>query len=134
MPDHPRAGFPGVAYVQLARGLRYARGALRLEQLAPATIWVLDEPTTTVGQISTGAFLDLWWQPHEGVGAPSSVARLRLLGADTHLLGDPLLRVRSPRITGSGLTYDVEVLAGVVPGRAGGCVLFINPPVGPTSH
>lgn len=134
MPGDAPPGLPGVTYVQLARGLRCARGALRLEQLAPATIWVLDEPTTTVGQMSTGAFLDLWWQPHEGTGAPSPIARLRLLGADTHLLPDPLLLVRAPRISGSGLTYDVEVLSGVVPGRAGGCVLFINPTDVPTGR
>ncbi|MGN8247049.1 hypothetical protein ACTHAM_000720 [Cellulomonas soli] len=139
--DGPRAsldrtlpGGPRTTYVQLARGLRCAGGTLRLEQLAPATIWVLGDPTTTVGQVSTGAFLDLWWQRHEGTGVWWSIARLRLLGAGTHLLGDPALRVSAPRITGSGLTYDVEVHAGVVPARAGGCVLFIDPPDAPTSR
>jgi hypothetical protein len=117
-----------VTYVQLARGLHYDQGALRLEDLAPSTIWVRRGGTTTVGQVSTGAFLDLWWDSPDGPSAHAPRARLTLLDPDAHLLGDPNLRLSGPRITGSGITYDVESVSGVIPSGSGACVLFINPP------
>lgn len=116
-----------VTYVQMARGLRFAHGTLRLDDLAPSTIWVMGGSVTTVGQVSTGAFLDLWRDSREGSSAQAAQGRLALLDADAHLLGDPVLRLSAPRIAGSGVAYDVEIASGVIPGSSGACVLFINP-------
>lgn len=119
---------PLVTYVQLARGLHFDNGALRLDDLAPSTIWVRRGGTTKLGQISTGTFLDLWWDSPDGPTAHAPRARLTLLDPDAHLLGDPILSLKGPRITGSGITYDVDIVAGVIPSDSGSCVLFVNPP------
>lgn len=115
-------------FVQMARGLHLRHGALRLDDLAPSTIWILHPSSELVGQFSTGEFLDLWCVLYDAPRNRAPRARLTLLDPDAQLLGDPVLLVSSPRISGSGLTYDVKVLSGVIPEDSGSCVLFIDSP------
>jgi hypothetical protein len=116
-----------VTFVQVARTAILVGHTLTLEDLEPTTIWLAHDQGDRVGHMATGTFLDLWWHPESGLASGALRAVLGRADPDVQLLGDPVLRVRAPRISGSGLQYDVEVLNGALARRSGACVLFLGP-------
>jgi hypothetical protein len=122
-----RSARNAVTFVQIARAAAMSKNQLTLEDLEPTTVWMADGQRERVGHMATGTFLDLWWCPESGLAASALRAALGRADPDAQLLGDPLLRLRAPRISGSGLRYDVEVLNGSWAGRAAACVLFLGP-------
>lgn len=116
-----------VTFVQVARAAVLAGKTLTLEDLEPTTVWLAHDLADRVGHMATGTFLDVWWHPQSGLASSALRAVLGRADPDAQLLGDAVLRLRAPRISGSGLQYDVEVLNGALAGRAGACVLFLGP-------
>jgi hypothetical protein len=119
----------GEAYAQMARGLLFDGRSLTLVDLAPSTIWSSAKPTGGLGYLPTGAYLDLWAQRARRLARPSSCrmrGTLTLLDPDATLAGDAVLTLGNPRMTAPGLTYDAEVLQGLVPAESGACVLFLG--------
>jgi hypothetical protein len=122
-----KAALVDVTFVQVAAGARVDGPRLTLLDLAPTTIWLLRGAPDRVGYMATGTFLDLWWSPDSGLASASLMADLGLVDPDAARFGYPRFRVRAPRIRGSGLQFDVEVLAGMLPGHCGACALFVGP-------
>ena len=122
-----RTARTATTFAQIARGAAFHRGLLTLEDLQPTTIWLTHDPEPRVGHMATGTFLDLWFHPESGLAATGLRAVLGRADPDAQLLGDAVLRVRNPRISGSGLQYDAWLCAGSVPRRVGSCVLFLGP-------
>jgi hypothetical protein len=58
---------------------------------------------------------------------------LTLLDPDAQLAGDAVVTLSDPRVTAPGLTYDAEVLHGLVPAESGACVLFLEWDTAPTT-
>ncbi len=118
----------GEVYAQVARSLRFDGRSLTLVDLAPSTIWSSPMPEPGLGYVPTGAFLDLWTEPTQGLHEESRHVRgvLSLLDPDARLAGDCVLALSNPRVTASGLTYDADVVEGLVPASSGACVLFIE--------
>lgn len=122
-----RSACDNVTFVQVARGAVLTGNQLTLEDLEPTTVWLVHDQAGRVGHMATGTFLDVWWHPMSGLASGALRAVLGRADPDVQLLGDPVLRLRAPRITGSGLTYDAEVLNGALAGRVAACVLFLGP-------
>jgi hypothetical protein len=118
----------GEAYVHVARALRFGDGTLTLVDPSPSTIWMSPMPPSGLGYLPTGAFLDLWTDPDRPTRprVQRVRARLALLDADAQLAGLAALVVSAPRVSPSGLSYDAEVLEGLVPESSGACVLFLE--------
>lgn len=116
-----------VTFVQVARAAVFVGGRLTLEDLEPTTIWLDHDRGERVGHMATGTFLDLWWHPESGLATAALRGVLGRADPDAQLLGDAVLRLRAPRISGSGLQYDAELLNGAMAGTAGACVLFLGP-------
>jgi hypothetical protein len=119
----------GEVYVQMARGLLFDGRSLTLVDLAPSTIWSSATPSSGLGYLPTGAYLDLWAQRARRLARPSSCrvrGTLTLLDPDAQLTGDSVLTLSNPRVSVPGLTYDAEVLHGLVPAESGACVLFLE--------
>lgn len=126
----------GEVYAQLARGLLFDGRSLTLVDLAPSTIWSSPTPSSGLGYLPTGAFLDLWAQRARRLARPSSCrvrGTLSLLDPDAQLTGNAVLTLGNPRVTAPGLTYDAEVLHGLVPAESGACVLFLEWDPAPTA-
>jgi hypothetical protein len=117
----------GEVYAHVARGLLFSDGCLTLLDPSPSTIWMTSDPTG-LGYLPTGGFLDLWTddRPAEARVVRRVHGRLALLDADAQLAGHAALRLSHPRVTTEGLTYDVEVVEGLVPACSGACVLFLQ--------
>jgi hypothetical protein len=125
----------GEVYVQMARGLLFDGRSLTLVDLAPSTIWSSATPSSGLGYLPTGAYLDLWAQRARRLASPSSCrvrGTLTLLDPDAQLTGDSVLTLSNPRVTAPGLAYDAEVLRGLVPAESGACVLFLEWDTAPT--
>lgn len=118
----------GEVYAHISRGMLCDGRSLTLVDPSPSMIWLSLEPVSGLGYVPTGAFLDLWADPARlsDHRARRVRGRLALLGAAASLAGDATLVVGRPRVTASGLTYDVEVLEGMVPASSGACVLFLE--------
>jgi hypothetical protein len=125
----------GEVYVQMARGLLFDGRSLTLVDLAPSTVWSSATPSSGLGYLPTGAYLDLWAQRARRLARPSSCrvqGTLTLLDPDAQLTGDSVLTLSNPRVTAHGLAYDAEVLRGLVPAESGACVLFLEWDTAPT--
>lgn len=108
----------------------YARRSLLLEDLAPATIVLSESHDGAADHLRTSAFLDEWWDLHSseraGSGSATSRAVLTILDGELNHAGDVVLTVQDPRICGSGLLWTVDVVDGVLPPRAGSCLLCVT--------
>jgi hypothetical protein len=126
----------GEVYVQMARGLLFDGRSLTLVDLAPSTIWSSATPSSGLGYLPTGDFLDLWAQRAHRLARPGSCrgrGTLSLVDADAQVTGAAVLTLGNPRMTAPGLTYDAEVLQGLVPAESGACVLFLEWDTAPTA-
>ncbi|MFZ2017022.1 MAG: hypothetical protein WAV00_24655 [Nocardioides sp.] len=116
----------GEVYAHVARGLLFSDGSLTLLDPSPSTIWMTSD-AAGLGYLPTGAFLDLWADdPSEDRAVSRVQGRLALLDADAQLPGHAALHLSNPRVTTAGLTYDAELVEGLVPAGSGACVLFLQ--------
>ena len=116
-------------YAHVARSLLFDGRTLTLVDLAPSTIWSSSTPSSALGYLPTGAFLDQWAQRAEHLARPAEyhvTGTLSLLDPDANLAGDAVLTLGNPRVTAAGLTYDADVRQGLVPEHSGACVLFVE--------
>lgn len=118
----------GEVYAHVARNLTFDGRSLTLVDLAPSTFWTSPAPTSGLGYLPTGAFLDLWAGRATSLGRRSPQARgvLSLLDPDARLARRSVLVLRNPRVSAEGLTYDADVVEGLVPAESGACVLFVT--------
>ena len=126
----------GEVYAHTARGLLFDGRSLTLVDLAPSTIWSSATPSSGLGYVPTGDFLDIWAQRAVRLARPDRCrvrGTLSLLDPDAQLAGDAVLTLGNPRVTVPGLTYDAEVLHGLVPAESGACVLFLEWDTAPTA-
>jgi len=116
-----------LALIQVAGSAAADVHRLTLRDLSPTTIWLLQGAPRRIGHMSTGTFLDLWSDPGSRLGGSALPAHIGLADPEVQRLPDPSLLLRSPRISGSGIQYDIELLSGSLPGHTGACVLFLGP-------
>ncbi len=119
---------PYLTFVQVARGLASSGSSLDLLDLAPVTVCVAPGPASSLSHVTTGAFLDLWVAADERVtDQRGRRGVLSVVDPESRPIYDTVLRLHRPRIHGSGLQYDVEVVDGILPTSSGSCVLFVQP-------
>ena len=123
--SHADAASGSESFVMVARGVVVADNVLDLIDLAPSTIRIRWAGGGSVTYLSTSQFLDLW----PLTDSHSVVATWGMFEASTSATRSLSLCLGHPRIVGSGLRWCVTGSAGVVPQRAGSCVLVINPPI-----
>lgn len=120
-------------YVQVAGRAAFDGVSFTMVDLAPATVFFSEQPDVAVGYLSTGPFLDRWYEEDSGVRTHAVSAVLSFLDPDRAQAPEAGLLLSLPRIRGTGVEYKAQVVAGHVPFTAGACVLFINPPVTPAT-
>jgi hypothetical protein len=118
----------GEVYAHVARSLMFDGRSMTLVDLAPSTIWAPPAPTSGLGYLPTGDFLDMWAERSAAMGSGSRrvTGVLSLLDPDARLAGQSVLALSNPHVTAQGLTYDAEVVEGLVPAESGACVLFLR--------
>ena len=114
-------------YVQVAGRFTFDSRSFTLLDLAPATVYLTDQPGESIGYLPTGLFLDRWYADESGSRTRAVAAVLSFLDPDRAAAADVRLMLGLPRIRGTGMEYQAQVTAGELPSTAGACVLFISP-------
>jgi hypothetical protein len=129
----PTDGTSRTMYVQVAGRAVFDGSSFTLLDLAPATVFVTEPPDATVGYLSTGPFLDRWYEESSGARTHAVSAVLSFLDPDRAQAPEAGLLLSLPRIRETGVEYQARVVVGDLPFTAGACVLFINPPMTPAT-
>ena len=122
-------------FVQLAGGVTTQDGTMRLDHVAPSTLYFSDRPERVVGHMTTEQFVDQWGEGPDSFLADPPNAVLSFADT-TGEMEDAVVILRSPSLEGDSLRYSIDVLEGTVPQAAGPCTLFIDPlgrPLSPVS-
>jgi len=123
-------------FVQSAQKVTSGDGALTLHGLAPSTLMFSDRPERIVGHLTTAQFVDGWGHGENSFLEDPPNAVLSFLADDDETPEDVVVTLTNPQLEGEGLTYNVDVLEGELPGTTGPCSLFIDPvgrPLSPVS-
>ena len=123
-------------FVQLARSVTSDQSTLTLQDVAPSTLYFSDRPERVVGHMTTDQFVEQWSEgPNSFLEDPPN-AVLSYVGMGADIPADAVVVLRDPEVSGSSLSYSIEVLDGTVPATSGAVTLFIDPlgrPLSPVS-
>jgi len=122
-------------FVQNAHSAKLENGVLTLSQVGASTLYFSDRPERVTGHVGTDVFLEHWTDGGEDSfenDPPNAV--LSVLGTDEPT--DVVVVLSKPRLSGSSLRYDVEILDGATSVSGGASSLFIDSYEGPmeTDH
>ena len=123
-------------FVQCAHGLTTSDGAVTFHGPAHSTLFFADRPQRVVGHMHTRKFVDEWGDGENSFAEDPPNAVVSFLGEGDAVPEEVTVELRDPRLTEDTLTYQVVVLDGTLPARAGPCSLFIDPigrPLSPVS-
>ena len=111
-------------FVQNADGATLKDGKLVLKGISPTTIFFSDRPQRIAGHMSTREFVSLWGKGKDSFLSDPPNATLSVFDKDK--VGDVVVELRNPKLTGQDYSYDVSVLEGKMPEQGGACSLFID--------
>jgi len=122
---HPRL-IPSM-FVLNARSARLQDNKLILEGIAPSVIVFADRPVRSAGHAMLPHVLEEW-----ALKAPNSFAKdppnatVSVLNKAKASVVDAVVTLKSPKLEGDKLTFDVDVLEGDLAGADGGASVFMD--------
>ena len=123
-------------FVQSAHGMTTSDGTVTFHGPARATLFFADRPQRVVGHMHTSKFVNEWGEGENSFAEDPPNAVVSFLGEGDAVPEEVTVELRDPRLTEDTLIYQVVVLDGKLPARAGPCSLFIDPigrPLSPVS-
>ncbi|WP_428667172.1 hypothetical protein [Reyranella sp.] len=107
-----------------ARGAQLAGAALTLEGVAPSAILFTSRPVRGAGHMQTAELVDLWATGSFAKDPPN--ATVSAFAKDGSKVTDAVVVLRSPKVAGDKLTFDVAVLEGSLGNADGPASVFID--------
>jgi hypothetical protein len=124
-------------FVQIAPEASVADGVLTLHDVGDATLYFSDRPKRVVGHVKSSQFVDMWTEGDNSFEQDPPNAVLAFLEPGDDMPDDVVVVIKEPRVEGTSLKHDIDVLDGEPPAHAkGGVTLFIDPfgrPLSPVS-
>jgi hypothetical protein len=111
-------------FVMSSRGASLQGQTLILAGVSPTSIVFADRPVRAAGHLPTEALLDEWTTGDFAKDAPN--ATVSVLSKDGVSAHDVVVELRSPRLEGDRLTFDVRVLEGDLAGADGPAAVFVD--------
>ena len=111
-------------FVQNAQGVSFQKGTMTLRGVNPTTVAFADRPVRFAGHMPTSDFVPMWSQGKDSFLKDPPNATLSILSGGK--VSSVVVVLRNPRIVGSDLSYDVQVLEGTPPAHGGAASLFID--------
>lgn len=115
---------PEFMFVQNAQGASFSDGTLTLQGVSPVTVFFSDRPDRIAGHGLTTEFVAKWGEGDNSFASDPPNASLSMVVGDE--IVDVIAVLENPRLEGSDLLYDVELLDGEMPANAQGVSLFID--------
>lgn len=121
--SHP---VPSLAVLN-SRGATLDGNKLTLTGVTPNSIIFSDRPARSAGHILTSDFIKHWSEGKDSFAADPPNATISVLGgADGTEVKDAVVVLKSPKIEGDNLSFEVSVLEGDLTGASGPASLFID--------
>lgn len=113
--------------VMNAAGATLQEGTLTLAGIAENAIVFADRPVRAAGHAATSVLLDEWNPDYpDSFAADPPNATVSVYGGDDASIRDAVVVLRSPRMQGADLVFDVDVLEGSLDGADGPAAVFID--------
>ena len=113
--------------VMNAAGATLDGDKLTLKGIAGNAIVFADRPVRAAGHALTSVLLDEWNPSYpDSFAADPPNATVSVYGDDDKTIRDAVMVLSRPVMTGSDLTFDVEVLEGAIAGSNGPAAVFID--------
>jgi hypothetical protein len=111
-------------FVMNARSAGLQAQTLTLGGVSPTSIVFADRPVRAAGHLRTEALLEEWTTGDFAKDAPN--ATVSVLSKDGVSAHDVVVELKSPRLEGDRLTFDVRVLEGDLAGADGPAAVFVD--------
>lgn len=116
---------PSLAVINAA-GAKIENGKLILTGVSPNSIVFADRPVRAAGHVMTEQFIMQWDDGKDNFAVDPPNATVSILGGDGSDVSDAVVTLKTPKLDGSTLTFDVAVLEGNLSGASGPAALFID--------
>jgi hypothetical protein len=116
---------PSLAVINAA-GARLEGDKLTLTGVSPNSIVFADRPVRAAGHVVTQQFIMQWDEGKDNFAKDPPNATVSVLGGDGSKVSDAVVTLKSPKLEGGDLTFDVAVLEGNLNGASGPAALFID--------
>jgi len=112
-----------------ANGASLQNGKLTLNGVAPNTIVFADRPVRAAGHTLTAHLLEEWSpsnESDESLAKDPPNATISVFNDDGSKIRDAVVTLKTAKLEGDNLTFDVDVLEGEFTGGSGPAALFID--------
>ena len=123
-------------FVQCAQEMTSSDGNVTFHRPAYSTLFFADRPQRVVGHLHTRKFVNEWGNGENSFAEDPPNAVVSFLEEGDAVPEEVIIELSDPHLTEETLTYNVKVLDGTLPVKAGPCSLFIDPigrPLSPVS-
>jgi hypothetical protein len=116
---------PSLAVIN-SGGASLTGGKLTLSGVAANSIVFADRPVRAAGHVLTKHFIQQWGEGKDSFAKDPPNATISVFNADGSAIQDAVVVLKMPKLDGSNLTFDVDVLEGNLAGANGPASLFID--------
>ncbi len=121
----PSAPVPSLAVIN-SDGAKIDDGKLVLTGVSANSIVFADRPVRAAGHVATEQFIMQWDEGKDNFAIDPPNATVSVLGGGGSDVSDVVVTLKSPKLEGTTLTFDVAVLEGGLSGAAGPAAVFID--------
>ena len=107
-------------------GATLTGGKLTMTGVAANTIVFADRPVRAAGHTLTSEFIKQWDEGKDSFAKDPPNATISVLASDGQSIEDAVVELKSPKLDGGNLTFDVAVLEGSLSKADGPASLFID--------
>jgi hypothetical protein len=107
-------------------GAKLEGGKLTMSSIAPNSIVFADRPVRAAGHVLTSEFIKQWDEGADSFAKDPPNATISVMNSDGTAIEDAVVVLKSPKLEGNTLTFDVAVLEGEVKTANGPASLFID--------
>lgn len=118
------APVPSLAVIN-STGAKMDGGKLVLTGVSPTTIVFADRPVRAAGHVTTKQFIMQWDEGKDNFAIDPPNATISVLGGEGADVSDAVVTLKSPKLDGANLTFDVVVLEGALK-SSGPAAVFID--------
>lgn len=109
-----------------SKGARLVDGKLSLSGISANSIVFADRPVRAAGHVLTAHLLEEWATGSDSFAKDLPNATVSVLGQDGASVSDVVVTLKSPKLDGDTLTFDVDVLEGDLATADGPASTFID--------
>ncbi|KQX51243.1 MULTISPECIES: hypothetical protein [unclassified Ensifer] len=121
----PTGPVPSLAVIN-SDGARIDGEKLVLTGVSANSIVFADRPVRAAGHVTTEQFIMQWDEGKDNFAIDPPNATVSVLGGNGSDISDVVVTLKSPKLEGSTLTFDIAVLEGSLGGASGPAAVFID--------